>query len=125
MFWGRSIAAATIFVGVRVASADEIIHQYEGNVHPLDAGWVVGNTCEPPCSEGLADGRFFFFWPNGGPLASYTYWISVTPEEPPPTLWAEWRFRSNHPLGQNFIGCDGGFKVQYRDVVDRVNIYGD
>ncbi|MCH9003048.1 MAG: hypothetical protein IIC02_10785, partial [Planctomycetes bacterium] len=36
-----------------------------------------------------------------------------------------WRFRSNHPLGQNFIGCDGGFSLQYRDVADAVNIYGD
>ena len=85
MSWRRSIAAvATIFVVVSVVRADDIIHQYEGDVHPLDAGWV--GTCEPPCSEGLADGKFFFFWPNGGPFASYGYRISVPPETPPDSL---------------------------------------
>jgi hypothetical protein len=44
---------------------------------------------------------------------------------PPPTLWVEWRFRSNHPFGHIFYGCDGRFVVDYGGMHEVVYMYGD
>ena len=44
---------------------------------------------------------------------------------PPPTLWVEWRYRSNFPLGPILFRCDGAFTVYYRNVLDLVYLYGD
>ncbi len=44
---------------------------------------------------------------------------------PPPTLWIEWRFRSNHPIGQNFFTCDGWVTLDYDQIHDVVFMYGD
>ena len=49
------------------------------------------------------------------------------PSRPSPhtTLWVEWRFRSNHPLGPNFYTCDGRFMVRDRGIAELVDMYGD
>jgi len=109
------------------AFADDVIHRYEGNVVPYDesAGWE-GNACEAPCSETIEDGhlvlRFAYAWNSAG----YRKVIAQEPDTtPPPTLWAEWRFRSNHPLGLYSYTCDASFTVDYRDVFEWIEIYGD
>jgi len=37
----------------------------------------------------------------------------------------EWRFRSNHPLGQIFFTCDAGFFVKYGGTAEDTRLYGD
>ena len=105
--------------------ADDVLHRYEGNVHPLSAGWIVGNPCQPPCAESVEDGHFLYRWPRAYDFASYHLWIAQPPQPPPPTLWVEWRFRSNHPLGPYFYSCDAQFNVHYGGMSDLVYMYGD
>jgi hypothetical protein len=88
------------------------------------AGWLDG-LCEEPCSESLEDGHFVLLWPYANDRVNYHYWVALSPEQAPPTLWVEWRFRSNHPLGPHFYGCDAWFALAYRSVHDLVNMYGD
>lgn len=107
--------------------ADEILHQYEGDVLPYeeDAGWEIFNACEGPCSEDVIDGAFRLHWSIPNDSVNYTH-VIATPDTPPlDSLWIEWRFRSNHPVGPNFFSCDGRFRVQYRDIIETINIYGD
>jgi hypothetical protein len=119
---------AVLSVPVAPGVADDLLYRYEGDVVPYDesAGWLDGR-CEDPCSESVEDGHFVLRWPEAGDLANYTYIISNDLGEPPlpETLWVEWRFRSNHPLGPNFYTCDANFKVRYREVFDLIFIYGD
>ena len=107
--------------------ADETLYRYEGNVHPLEptAGWVMGNPCDPPCSEFMEDGHFVRLWSEADDFANYRLWIAVTPTPPPPTLWIEWRFRSNFPLGPILVGCDAAVNLSHRNVSEGVHLYGD
>ncbi|MCH9001389.1 MAG: hypothetical protein IIC02_02350 [Planctomycetes bacterium] len=106
--------------------ADETLYRYEGDVLPLDpsAGWVMGNPCDPPCSEFLEDGHFVRLWSVAADFASYAFRIAQPPD-PPPTLWVEWRFRSNFPLGPILVGCDAAFSVHYQGISDFLYMYGD
>ena len=99
----------------------------DGDVLPYDAaaGWVIADPCEAPCDESLDGGHFVNHWAEVGDLVNYHYWIAREPDAPPPTLWVEWRFRSNHPLGPIFYGCDAMFTVHYGAMAQLVNIYGD
>ncbi len=120
----------TILLGLVVATAygDETLHRYEGDVLPDDpsAGWIANNPCDSPCTEGVANGRFFFFWAVAGDSASYRFDISRDPGEPaPPLIWVEWRFRSNHPAGPNAFICDASIQVVDASVDQLVDIYGD
>ncbi|MCH8147144.1 MAG: hypothetical protein IH987_04010 [Planctomycetes bacterium] len=119
-----TILVLLIAIAVR---ADETLYRYEGDVHPLDpsAGWVMGNPCDPPCSEFLEDGHFVRFWSEADDFASYGFRITQPPDAPPPTLWVEWRFRSNFPLGPILVGCDAAFTVDYQGISDLVYMYGD
>jgi hypothetical protein len=109
------------------AKGDGLLYQYEGDVFPYDesAGWEIYNPCESPCSESLQNGQFVLSWPIAGDLAAYHYWIAEPPEQPPPSLWVEWRFRSNHPVPPHSYTCDAKFTVQYEEVHDLLNMYGD
>lgn len=81
---------------------------------------------EAPCSEQIVDGKFVLTWDVPNDIANYHHWIAMPDTPPPPdTLWVEWRFRSNHPIGPNFFGCDGSLRVQYASLVETVNMYGD
>lgn len=113
-----------------VASADELLYAYEADVAPYDstAGWLLSNPCDPPtCAEVLSDGAFglMFDHPPPGESAHYNLWIANPPNTPPPSLWVEWQYRSNHPLGPNYYNCDGRFTVLYEEVFEVVNTYGN
>lgn len=122
------ILACLAVLQVAGANADEVLYRYEGDVVPYDpsAGWTSGNPCEPPCYESIEDGHLVLRFPYAGDSTGYTYSIAREPETtPPPTLWVEWRFRSNHPLGPYFTSCDASFTVDYRNVLEYLQMYGD
>ncbi|MBI4719151.1 MAG: hypothetical protein HY763_15225 [Planctomycetes bacterium] len=123
----RACLVSVVAVVARLAAADEIIYQYEATTTPYhpSAGWIIADACDPPCSESVQGGRFRLSWAQADNLANYHYWISQPPQARPPTLWVEWRFRSNHPLGPNFTGCDGEFSIRYRSMLEPTNMYGD
>jgi len=115
-------------VAVSCCLADETLYRYEGDVLPYDesAGWEIFNPCEDPCSESLENGRFVLRWAHPADAVNYHLWIA-RPEDPPPPpmLWVEWRFRSNHPIGPNFFGCDASFVVKDANTFELVYMYGD
>ncbi len=115
------------FLMAMPATADDLLYRYEGNAPPYDesAGWNDGDPCEDPCIESVEDGHFVLRWPVAGDIAAHGYTIADRSQEPPPTLWVEWRFRSNHPIGPYFYSCDGMFIVHYRGMSDAVYMYGD
>ena len=116
-----------VFVmGVSVRG-DDTLYRYEGDVHPLDpsAGWQEFNACDPPCSEFLEDGHFVRLWSEAADSANYHLWIAFPPVLPPPSLWLEWRFRSNFPLGPIFTGCDATLSLSYKNVSEAVMVTGD
>lgn len=123
-FWGILIAVAC----ANSCMADEILYRYEGDVLPSEegTGWEVFNPCEGPCSEQIVDGKFVLTWDVPNDSVNYSHRIA-TPESPPPpeTLWVEWQFRSNHPIGPIFFTCDGSIGVQYQDIVETIRMYGD
>ncbi len=124
----RSLPAFVLVLLIAVAvRADETLYRYEGDVLPLDpsAGWEEFNPCDPPCSEFLEDGYFVRLWSVAGDFTSYAFRIAQPPDLPPPTLWVEWRFRSNFPLGPILFGCDAAFNLSYRNVSDLVYLTGD
>ncbi len=124
----RSLAVS-ILLGLLCtpAGADDVLYRYEGDVLPYDesAGWLIANPCEPPCSESLEPGHFVLQWPESADLANYAYRIAEPPDAPPPTLWVEWQYRSNHPFFGVLVGCDGRFSVKYGGMIDDVRMHGD
>ena len=124
----RTLAVvAVLCLAVPQAGADELLYQYVGDVLPYDesAGWAVHDACESVCKEAVEDGGLVLHWDEPGDSINYDYDIARPPDDPPSTLWVEWRFRSNHPLGPNFYSCDAWFTVDYRSVFDLLNMYGD
>ena len=120
-----------MFIGtlaLRASLADDVLYRYEGQVLPYDksAGWLIFDACEEECSESVENGHLVLEW-IGGESVNYTYIISNDAGEPPvpPTLWVEWRFRSNQPFGGMFYTCDGTFVTRYRRVSDLVQMFGD
>ncbi len=110
-------------------SADETLYRYEGDVHPADpsAAWTVFNPCEDECSASVENGHFVLRWTQPNDIVNYTRLIAPDSGLPPPpkSLWIEWRFRSNHPIGPNFFSCDGSFTYRFLQVFDLLNMYGD
>jgi hypothetical protein len=124
----RTFAILSVLgLAVRETTADEVLYRYEGDVVPYDksAGWEIFNPCEPPCTESVESGRFVLRWPQPANIANYNLWLAQAPKQPPPTLWVEWRFRSNHPIGPNFFTCDASLVVFYRSMLEVVYMYGD
>ena len=125
----RRLSLLVVLLAVSPASvfADEVLYRYEGDVLPYDPseGWIVAHACEDPCSESLADGHFILHWSDCCGLAHYHRNITDLGEEQPPTLWVEWRFRSNLPVGPVFTQCDANLSVIFREIVDHIYIYGD
>ncbi len=119
-----AVAAVTTTV---VVQADEVLYRYEGNVVPYDASaeWLIFDPCEPPCSESIENGHFVLRFDDGGNSANYSHLIASSTDVPPPTLWVEWRFRSNRPIGPNFFACDGQLSITYRNTQETVNMYGN
>jgi hypothetical protein len=125
----RTFAILSVLgLAVRGAVADEVLYRYEGDVVPYDEspGWINGNPCEAPCTESVENGRLVLRWSRPGETVGYHLWIPEAPEAPaPPTLWVEWRFRSNCPVGPFGFGSDARFVVQYGAMHELVWIYGD
>ena len=82
----RSLPAFVLVLSIAVAvRADETLYRYEGDVHPLDpsAGWVIGNPCDPPCSEFLEDGHFVRLWSEAADFVNYHLQVAEPPDPPP------------------------------------------
>lgn len=126
-----SLVVCVILAVVSPTAADETLYGYEGNVLPYDESleetgrWVIFDPCEAPCSEHLEDGHFVLRWSQRNDIANYHLRFVEVTATPPETLWIEWRFRSNHPLGPNFFSCDGRFAYGFRQLFDVLNMYGD
>lgn len=108
-------------------NADEVLYRYEGDVLPYDqtAGWIVADACDGLCTEKVDCGRFINSWPEPADISNYHLWIARSGEPSPPSLWVEWRYKSNHPIGPYTFRCDGRFSIIYLDIFDNVNLYGD
>ncbi len=117
---GLSMLASTV-------RADDLLYGYEGDVLPYDesAGWLKGGSCEASCSESLEDGHFVLTWEDSGEAVGYHLWIAQAPEQPPASLWVEWRFRSAQAISPYFYTCDAWFTTDYRDIHDLVFMFGD
>jgi hypothetical protein len=118
----RYVIVASLIALSAASRADDVLYRYEGDVLPYDpsAGWLIVDRCELQCAESVESGHFVLRWGPVGNSARYHYWVARSPDVPPPTLWAEWRFRSNHILGQIFYDCDASFSVVYTKVADFV-----
>ncbi len=117
-------AVALFAVSIR---ADEALYRYEGDVIPQNpsAGWTVFQPCVETCQELLEDGHFVLEWSGGYPFANYSLQISESPSVPPPTLWVEWRYRSNQPKPPFDSSCDGVFSLFYRDINEIIRLFAD
>ena len=86
---------------------------------------MVFNACENPCTETIENGHFRLAWAVLGDFANYDLLVTRPPLPSPPTLWVEWRFRSNHPIGRLFYTCDAWFTLDYARIHDLVFMYGN
>ena len=129
MFARILFAAAVVTSGFVPVLADEVLYQYEGDVYPYDpsAGWLIADPCEDRCTETVdtENGHFVLEWPEVGGVVNYHYWIAEPPDEPPSSLWVEWRFRSNTPRPPWDYGCDGRLSVHYAGIHEVVYVHGD
>lgn len=109
-----------------LAHGDDVLHRYEADVPAYDAitGWI-GSPCQHICSDVTKGSHFIITWPEANEPKSYGYIIAPAGMPPPPSLWAEWRFRSNHPIPTFSYTCDALFSVVYKEIVDYVFMYGD
>lgn len=114
-----------ILMTVQLARGDELLYAYEGDVLPYEAGWLIYNPCDQLCSESMEGGRFVLSAPSQTDSFNYHLRIAYPPELPPPSLWVEWRFRSNHPIIPVSDGCDGWFTVHYKGIFEWIFMYGD
>ena len=64
-------------------------------------------------------------WVSTGDFVNYHRTISGFDVPPPSSLWLEWRFRSNHPLGTIEFGSDGQMSIRYAEIAETINMYGD
>ncbi len=120
---------ATLAVMYAVARGDEVLYSYDCDVPPYDplAGWLHFDPCESICIDSNEDGHFILELnhPPPGDTSNYHLWIAHQGEPSPPTLWVEWSYSSNHPLGPNYYSCDGRFSIVYRGIHDVIYTYGN
>jgi hypothetical protein len=107
--------------------ADDLLYSYEGDVVPYDdsAGWEIFDPCEGRCADSVENGFYVLRWPEPADLANYHYWVALSPEEAPPSLWVEWRFRSDRSFDDQIGTCDGKLTLSYRWIHELVFMYGD
>ena len=125
--WAIILGVTTWVICVPSVRGDGLLYTYDGDVVPLDpaTGWF-GDPCTSPCEESIENGHYVVRWPEVGDYVSYGYWIARPGTPPAPsTLWVEWRFLSNHPLGCCFYTCDAGFTVNYGGMSEHLYLYGD
>jgi hypothetical protein len=108
--------------------ADDPLFSYDCDALPDDAGWELYNDCGQWCTKSIENGHFVIQWVplGGGTLVNYSRLISPGSGDPPPppSLWVEYRYRSNRPL-ISYNGCDGQLATNYRNCRETVNLYGD
>jgi len=109
------------------ARGDGLIHGFEGDVLPGEAGseWDIADACEPDCSRRLDNGCFLLEWGETGDIVTYYHWIARPPDTPPPSLWVEWRFRSNQPKPATSSSCDASLTILYMHFHDLANMFQD
>ena len=110
-----------------IVRADDFLVRYEAEALPYASSvpWLVADPCVPPCSESVLNGHLFFRWPLANDNVGYGRFVALPPEIAPSSLWVEWRFRSNHPIGPIFDACDGRVSIKYRQILEVINMYGD
>jgi len=121
------IAPRASLLAPPAARADSLLFGYEGDVLPGDpgSGFEIFNPCDGDCSRHLEDGHFVLEWGPMGSLVNYNHDIDPGPEDPPPTLWIEWRFRSNQPKPPTSSTCDARLSVHYFAISDSANMFQD
>ena len=123
------LSAVFWFFAPALALGDEVLYRYEGDMLPYadheNAGWLNGNPCDPPCTDSIEDGRYVLRWPGNDDQVGYALFIATSDTPPPPpTLWVEWRFRSDHAIGP-FFTCDGAFVVDYGGIHEVIYMHAD
>jgi hypothetical protein len=112
-----------------IAPADELLFRYEGDVLPDDpmGGFTAFQPCDTlcGCNDFVENGRFVVEWGTCGEDVVFDREISHDPDPAPPTLWVEWRFRSNLAVPAGDAGCDGVAIQQYRNIVYAAYLHGD
>lgn len=120
---------ATLFVALiaQRAQADGLLFAYEGDVVPVPDGGFIGDVCATRCTQGVLQGVFFLQWldNNAAEFIDIGRYIAQPPQPEPGTFWAEWRFRSDFPRPPNDTGCDAYVQVQYRQIVERIDLHGN
>lgn len=105
---------------------DELLFAFEGDTLPgTGSDWIVANACELDCSRRIENGRFLLEWGVMGDLVNYGHRIAEPPVAPPPSLWVEWRFRSNQELPTTSASCDARFQADYVGVLDTAYMFQD
>jgi hypothetical protein len=113
------------------AFGDQVVFAYEADTWPWLGGFETFNACDLDCTHSLEDGNYVAHMQNGGGNGIYNYsrLITTTGGTPPPTLWVEWRFRSNYSYLQSngFVLDDARVRTQYDQTVVSVStwMWGD
>lgn len=124
----RFLKLLLLLVPAQLALGNSTIYRFEGDRLPYDpaAGWQVHAACDVDCAEILSDGRFILEWAaDGRDTVNFSRLIEDDPKLLPPSLWVEWRFRSNNPIHPNFYGCDARFRTDYKAIGEPVYIHAD
>ena len=127
MSYRGSLIVIVVGTAWAAAFADDTLYRYQGDVLPYDesAGWLIFDPCELPCSESVENGHFVLRWAEHSELSNYSFRIAEPGQSPPPTLWVEWRFRSNNPIPRTDDACDANFKVKFGGMFEVVFMFAD
>lgn len=110
-----------------IARGDGFIYGFEGDVLPgeVGSGWIVADPCELGCSRRLENGSFILEWGDQGDIVNYHHWIAQESETQPPSLWIEWRFRSNQAKPATSSTCDAWLAFMYLGDYGTAYLFGD
>jgi len=121
------LVAALVLLTASGVRADGLSFTYDGDSIPGEpaSGLQIDDPCEPPnCSLHLDNGRLVLEWGVMGDEAFFSDAIA-SQTQPPPTLWLEWRFRSNQPRPPTSISCDAKVNIVYDTISERVYMFQD
>jgi len=124
---GICTIAIVLALATTIARGDGFIYGFEGDVLPgeVGSGWIVADPCELGCSRRLENGSFILEWGDQGDIVNYHHWIAQESETQPPSLWIEWRFRSNQGKPATSSTCDAWFTINYEQLHDVAYMLGD
>jgi len=106
------------------ASADTVLYSYDGDILPSNpaSGLIVGDACDGDCSALIDSGHFVMEWGSQGNDAEFGRIFS---DERPPTLWVEWRFRSNQPKPSFSFACDARVETTFGGISELTYMFQD